>query len=344
MRRFGSSYESGDGTGPIQKNRIPWTTKILIGFIFVLVILFMILIGMQRGWLEDPFPFLFKGNEGDLDNGTSSPAIQQGLSQPSPTFPPGSPWLTALSMVDIFTGPGEEYDRIGILVAGENAQIIGRSSDSKWWVIKVPYVETGRGWVPDLQVETQNSSGVTVLEEDVVQTQPPGTPSPSSSLVTAIANTNIRSGPGLEFIKIGLLAQGQTAEILGKDPEDLWWMINAPGVEGGRGWVSADYVVAQNSADVPVIGSSSIGQASIPTPGVGMPAMTASITLNIRSGPGTNYAIIGKMIQDQTAEVVGISADGLWWAIKIPDAQNGRGWVAAQYVTVINSEGVPVIR
>jgi len=103
-------------------------------------------------------------------------------------------------------------------------------------------------------------------------------------------------------------------------------------------------VVAQNAADVPVIGSSAVQFGMIPSPAPEAASLSASVVINIRSGPGTNFAIIGKLTPDQEAEIVGISPDGVWWAIKIPSAQNQRGWVSAQYVTVENAEGVPVIR
>jgi PKD repeat protein/uncharacterized protein YraI len=82
----------------------------------------------------------------------------------------------------------------------------------------------------------------------------------------------------------------------------------------------------------------------LPTPAPGTPYVTASGTINIHSGPGANYPRIGIMAVGLSGEVVGVSPDRAWWAIKYPPGPNGQGWVAAQYVTPHDTENVPVIQ
>ena len=93
-------------------------------------------------------------------------------------------------------------------------------------------------------------------------------------------------------------------------------------------------------------GSSVIGGVIvvIPTPAPGVPSVTATANVNIRSGPSTEYLKIGVLQEGQTAEVLGVSPDGGWWVIKIPEAANGQGWVSGQYVTAQNVENVPVVQ
>jgi heat shock protein HslJ len=43
-------------------------------------------------------------------------------------------------------------------------------------------------------------------------------------------------------------------------------------------------------------------------------------------------------------EIVGISADGTWWVVRVPGAPNDQGWVAAEYVRAENAANVPVIQ
>ncbi|GEM_PF-1561609 len=58
---------------------------------------------------------------------------------------------------------------------------------------------------------------------------------------------NVRRGPGTVFApRIGVLAQGASAEILGRNPEGTWIKIRFPAGEGGIGWVSADFVTINN--------------------------------------------------------------------------------------------------
>ncbi len=53
--------------------------------------------------------------------------------------------------------------------------------------------------------------------------------------------------------------------------------------------------------------------------------------LNVRNGPGTNYARIGSVSLGHKAEIVGRNADSSWIVIKYND---GQGWISAQYVNI----------
>jgi uncharacterized protein YraI len=80
------------------------------------------------------------------------------------------------------------------------------------------------------------------------------------------------------------------------------------------------------------------------TPQPGQPMVTATTNLNIHSGPGTAYPVLGFLLAGQTAEVTGISADTGWWQIKFSGAADGYGWLSAQYVTAQNTSNVPVVQ
>ena len=73
------------------------------------------------------------------------------------------------------------------------------------------------------------------------------------------------------------------------------------------------------------------------------PLVTASGNVNIRSGPGTTYPIIGLLRTGQNVETTGVSPDGTWWRISPPDLTHGDGWVSARYVTGHNTGNVPVV-
>jgi PKD repeat protein len=74
------------------------------------------------------------------------------------------------------------------------------------------------------------------------------------------------------------------------------------------------------------------------------PSLTSIANLNVRTGPGLDYPVVGLLPVGQSAEVTGVSSDGLWWQIYFPAAASGRGWVSAYYVTVQNTAGVPVVQ
>src|SRR5690606_28844061 len=76
--------------------------------------------------------------------------------------------------------------------------------------------------------------------------------------------------------------------------------------------------------------------------------ITATITvtdsrLNIRSGPGTNYPVVGKAYPEEIYSVLGRNRAATWIQLETPDLGEGYGWVAAEYVALSQPIlGIPV--
>ena len=71
--------------------------------------------------------------------------------------------------------------------------------------------------------------------------------------------------------------------------------------------------------------------------------VTGTQTLNIRSGPGTNFPVIGAARNGDEGEIIGRSADGGWWQVSAPALPGGAGWVSVDFVLATNVENVPVV-
>ena len=71
--------------------------------------------------------------------------------------------------------------------------------------------------------------------------------------------------------------------------------------------------------------------------------VTAPNGVNVRSGPGTNFPVLGVAPFGAEGEIIGRSADSAWWVVAIPTAPGGSGWVSADFVAASNAEDVPVI-
>lgn len=56
--------------------------------------------------------------------------------------------------------------------------------------------------------------------------------------------------------------------------------------------------------------------------------------INVRSGPGTDYTFVGKLLAGQQVPALGRSAGGDWVKIVFPEGPGGTGWVYAYLVTV----------
>lgn len=89
----------------------------------------------------------------------------------SPTALPPKPVAMAnQSGVNLHSGPGTNYERIGVLPVGESWSIVGRNIDSTWWVVATP--NGFAGWVADRLVATfdlNDSIPIVVASSDLAQ-------------------------------------------------------------------------------------------------------------------------------------------------------------------------------
>jgi hypothetical protein len=74
-----------------------------------------------------------------------------------------------------------------------------------------------------------------------------------------------------------------------------------------------------------------------------VPLVTATVDTNVFSGPGPDFDILGILRQGQSARVLGLSPDGLWWLIVFPDAISNQGWVPDVAVTTQDVGNVPIV-
>ena len=72
--------------------------------------------------------------------------------------------------------------------------------------------------------------------------------------------------------------------------------------------------------------------------------VTAPQGTNIHAGPGVDYPVLGFARDGDEGEIVGRDAGWRWWAVSLPSAPNGIGWLSADSVLAMNVENVPVIQ
>jgi uncharacterized protein YgiM (DUF1202 family) len=115
---------------------------------------------------------------------------------------------------------------------------------------------------------------------------PPPTSTPAATaepaLITANADTNVYSGPGLDYNVVGSLKAGATAPVVGRNAESSWWQIV---FQGSTAWVP-DADVTANAAvyNVPVAADSAAAASSpaiLPTAGGGSWLLTGGTPLLI---------------------------------------------------------------
>jgi|GEM_PF-280287 len=183
---------------------------------------------------------------------------------------------------------------------------------------------------------------------------------PTGPYITAEEGANIRSGPDTAYERIGQLAAGSPIAVIGKTSAGDWWQINFPRGSDARGWVNAEVVTFTGDAGaVPVVETPSPSEASLTgltlqasaTPTTTLETAGAAPTIkvpaggvNLRSGPGLEFELLGRLDEGAEAVVVGQSETGEWWQIETNAVEAGLAWVANAVVDVSgDTAGVPVI-
>ena len=89
---------------------------------------------------------------------------------------------------------------------------------------------------------------------------------------------------------------------------------------------------------VPVL---AITPTTTPSPQQSFATITVKIgenpDINVRAGPGVEYAALGKLLAGQEVPALGRSVGGDWVQISYPEAQDGLGWVYT-YLVDVNGE------
>ena len=84
----------------------------------------------------------------------------QSVVQPQPT-PTTAPVAVPLENLNVRAGPGITYEKIGLLVAGSEAPIIGQNEEGSWWQIDFPDGPAGVGWISAEFAEARNLQALT---------------------------------------------------------------------------------------------------------------------------------------------------------------------------------------
>lgn len=159
---------------------------------------------------------------------------------------------------------------------------------------------------------------------------------PAASATVAPANTgatgtitafrlNVRNAPNANAPIVLKVNRNESYPIVGRNADSSWWQLN---VNGTVGWAFADFVNSSNTGAVPVTsgegGAAAVGQ------GTGM-FVTATTNVNLRSQPSSSGAILGQLLTNNSAEIIGRNSAGTWVQVKY---NNGAAWVITTYVRV----------
>lgn len=151
----------------------------------------------------------------------------------------------------------------------------------------------------------------------------------------AVTRLNVRALPTVESAIVTVIELGEKYPVIAGLEDGSWWLI---AVKGTTGWVTNNLVLVTNPQAIPRTTSAAAAGAVDDATAMALNAQAAnyaratlgvSDNLNIRSGPGTGFNIIGRVPFDERATVIGRSEYGNWWQV----SYNGvTGWVSSWFV------------
>ncbi len=162
--------------------------------------------------------------------------------------------------------------------------------------------------------------------------QPTATPTVQPIEGQVTAPVNVRPNPSLLGEPLGLLEANSVVQVIGQNAEGTWYRVLYPAAAEGTGWVAAQYVAVANPDLIPIL-------AQTPPPAEGNLGAVVQ-QLNVRSGPGVDYEVLGILPPGSNVTLLGVTADGDWYKIEYPEG-GGSGWVYAPYVET-NAADLPV--
>ena len=202
--------------------------------------------------------------------------------------------------LNVRKGPGTKYAKMGTLSKGAKVEVITKLP-SGWYKIK--YKDT-YGYVLGKYVKLN----IPQQDEKVIATG------------KTTAQLNVRKGSSTKYAKIGSLSKGAKVEIVSK-LSNGWYKIK---YNGTYGYVSGAYVKLDSEQPKPGEDEKIIATGK-----------TTVSSLNVRSGPSSNYSKLGILTKGTKVEVVERYSNG-WYKIKY---KGSYGYVSGAYVSLDGSKG-----
>ena len=202
--------------------------------------------------------------------------------------------------LNVRKGPGTKYAKMGTLSKGAKVEVITKLP-SGWY--KITYKGT-YGYVLGKYVKLNTPQ----QDEKVIATG------------KTTEQLNVRKGSSTKYAKIGSLSKGAKVEIVSK-LSNGWYKIK---YKGTYGYVSGAYVKLDSEQPKPGEDEKIIATGK-----------TTVSSLNVRSGPSSNYSKLGILTKGTKVEVVERYSNG-WYKIKY---KGSYGYVSGAYVSLDGSKG-----
>ncbi len=205
-----------------------------------------------------------------------------------------------IANLNLRSGGGTNYRSLGVIPKGERVTVLKTSGG--WAKVSS---SKGTGWSKASYLKSSGGSS----------TPEKSTPETTSTSRYTTANLNLRTGAGLSYRSRGVIPKGEKVKVYRSSGN--WAQVST---SKGTGWVSKSY-----------LGNAATPQKPQPAPKPEQtPTKTAYATssVNLRSGPGTNYQVKGVVPASSKVQV--LSAEAGWSKVS---GSVGVGYVATSYLS-----------
>jgi uncharacterized protein YraI len=160
---------------------------------------------------------------------------------------------------------------------------------------------------------------------------------------TVVRALNLRTAPNTRAQLITTMPAGTVVTLDGRNAANTW--VRGSTQSGQVGWMFLRHVVVNGDINALPVTDGAVAAPAAPSnpapTGGGGTVATANNTLNLRSGPGTNFAVIGRINVRGSFTVDGRDATGTW--VRGINAAGQQGWAAASFLRGLNIGALPVV-
>ncbi|MBO3314470.1 SH3 domain-containing protein [Clostridium perfringens] len=198
-------------------------------------------------------------------------------------------------------------------------QVVGIYEELNGWY-KIDYIDGVKkkyGYVSKDYISIINENPEDEETNGDIEIEKPSVSANKKGIVKVNSALNMRSGPGSNYGVIGTLRNNDEVEIIKE--VDGWYEIK---FNGKSGYVSSQYIKVVDNESNEEKPSVSLNKQGV---------VKVNSALNMRSGPGSNYGVIGTLRNNDKVEIIK-EVDG-WYEIKF----NGKvGYASKSYITIVN--------
>ena len=145
-------------------------------------------------------------------------------------------------------------------------------------------------------------------------------PPPEVFGVVNADRTNLRTGPGSSFSSLRKLSFGESVQVIGRTPDQLWLLVTTS--DSLEGWVGSSLVDTDQPVEIVYVATPAPTVTPTPLPLI---QGTTVIDAKLRLRPGPEEAVLADLPAGTQLQVIAQTADQNWLLVRT--AEGLEGWI-----------------